>query len=273
MEQPTKDEIIGWLCGETSARIAVVGAHPDDETVGLGARLAKLHDAAFIIVSDGAPGNLADARAAGFATRDEYADARRQELRNVLLLCGISRERVYNLHFVDQQVCLNLIDLVRRLVHVLRSQQTEIVITHPYEGGHPDHDAVALAVQAACRILQRSQRAEPRIIEMTSYHLNAGKLEAGVFLPQNGCEPAVFYLSEDERLLKRRLLALYRTQSRTLSVFPIETEQFRAAPRYDFTRPPHSGPLLYDCFNWGVTSAHWQELAVDATQTLECAWD
>jgi LmbE family N-acetylglucosaminyl deacetylase len=34
---------------------------------------------------------------------------------------------------------------------VIRSLSPDGVITHPHEGGHPDHDATALAVRPGCR--------------------------------------------------------------------------------------------------------------------------
>lgn len=64
----------------SDARVAVVGAHPDDETIGAGAQLARLRRLTLVHVTDGAPRNGRDAAAAGFADPRAYAEARRAEL-------------------------------------------------------------------------------------------------------------------------------------------------------------------------------------------------
>src|SRR6185437_9724842 len=51
------------------------------------------------------------------------------------------------------------------------------VFTHAYEGGHPDHDAVAFAVHAACRLSD----IPPAIVEMPYYHRQDGRLITGEF--------------------------------------------------------------------------------------------
>jgi hypothetical protein len=54
----------------------------------------------------------------------------------------------------------------------------------------------------------------------------------------------VLALTPRERDLKYEMLACFRTQQEILSRFGVEFERFRTAPAYDFTMPPHPGPLL-----------------------------
>lgn len=72
-----------------SAGVAIVLAHPDDETLGCGAQLPRLRGATIICVTDGAPRNPIYARAHGFGDPDAYACARQDELRSALAHAGI----------------------------------------------------------------------------------------------------------------------------------------------------------------------------------------
>ena len=66
----------------------MVVAHPDDETVGAGATLPLFRRLLLVHATDGAPRDLADARAVGFADAAGYAAARRRELDAALAAGG-----------------------------------------------------------------------------------------------------------------------------------------------------------------------------------------
>jgi len=202
-------------------------------------------------VTDGAPRMLADAAAAGFDTPAAYAAARRGELMAALRIAGGSPELV-ELGVVDQDASLDMAGIARRLVQLFRAHGTEAVITHAYEGGHPDHDAAAFAVHAAA-----GQRP---VLEFAGYHADAaGALVTGRFLP--GPEALIVTLTDAERAQKRAMLDCFETQAAILGAFDAGTESFRLAPTYDFTAPPVAGRLNYECWGWAMTGARWRELA------------
>jgi LmbE family N-acetylglucosaminyl deacetylase len=243
--------------------VVFVAAHPDDEVVGAGAQIER--GATVVHVTDGAPRDSADARALGFATREEYAAARRREAAEALP--GV---RIVALNFVDQEATLALAAVARALAETLETLGATLVYGHPYEGGHPDHDAAAFALHAARALVRRA----PALAEFTSYHAGSGGApRSGVFLSPNAAALApgpevVMPLAGAALARKRRRVAAYASQSRVLAGFPLDAERFRRAPLYTFTRAPHRGALHYERFSWGMTGARWRELARAALAEL-----
>jgi LmbE family N-acetylglucosaminyl deacetylase len=158
-------------------------------------------------------------------------------------------------------VSLRLAALTRAIVERIERLRPDVLLTHAYEGGHPDHDAVAFAAHAAVALRRASGSAYPALSEMTSYHRRpGGGFAPGVFLTGAGTEEVVRRLGAAARARKLQLLARYRTRWTMLRQVRIEEERFRPAPSYDFTRPPHSGRLGYESFPWGMSAARFGDL-------------
>lgn len=250
----------------SAGAVALVVAHPDDEVLALGAQLPRLKGLTLLHVTDGAPRNAAH----GFSTREDYAAARKTELAAAVAQAGVGPEALVGFGVADQEAALDLAGLARRLGAFSRERGTEVVLTHAYEGGHPDHDAVAFAVHAACRLLARSGDA-PGIVEMPFYHADAAGWVRQRFVADGGPPELALRLGEADRALKRRMLDAHATQRETLSHFPPEWERFRAAPAYDFTALPNGGNLLYERYAWGMTGARWKDLCARALGELGLA--
>ncbi|MBI5442926.1 MAG: PIG-L family deacetylase, partial [Deltaproteobacteria bacterium] len=187
-----------------TTRIALVAAHPDDETVGAGGHLPTMPRVTLVYLTDGAPRDGRDAKERGFSTAAEYAKARRRELEQALAIAGVTPGQCVHLGVADQESAFHLADLALELAHFFSAGRPDWVLTHSYEGGHPDHDAAAFAVHAAAALVRNRGSEPPAIIEFASYHARNGALEAGSFLPPpggdaSGLEFAAWELSEEQR--------------------------------------------------------------------------
>ena len=239
-----------------SGACLIIAPHPDDETIGAAIWMDRHRGRDFTVlhITDGSPHDLADARAAGFHTRRAYAAARRRELYDALSLAGVTRRQCRVFSYVDKEVYLHLPELIERMAALIDKLRPSQVLSPAYEGGHPDHDSAALAVAAA-----RTRVSSPfRHREYPLYHASEqGELLTGAFLTDSdGTE--VWSLTPAEQQKKRAMLACFTTQQHILSKFGVLRESFRDAPAYDFTCAPHSGKLMYEYWNFGVTGAEWR---------------
>jgi N-acetylglucosamine malate deacetylase 2 len=266
--------------------VMIVAAHPDDETIGLGAQLCRLEDALLVHVTDGAPRDGRDAAAYGFANIADYAAARRAELAAALAAGDAQQARTLCLGIVDQETMHHLTEVAHRLREVLQREKPQAVVTHAYEGGHPDHDAAAFAVHAACRLVAEP----PPILEMALYHRRDGQLVSGEFLNPRKPGPtdspaqlltnesrpsgrravcATFALNEDEVWRKQQMIDCFTTQRWLLMQLDTTIERVRIAPDYEFRSPPHPGELHYETLGWGITGANWRCCAAAALAELD----
>jgi LmbE family N-acetylglucosaminyl deacetylase len=237
----------------------LVFAHPDDEVIAIGGRMGRFANSHFVHVTDGAPRNEQDSRAHGFERLDDYRRSRADEFEAALEYAGIGNASRECLEIPDQEASLHLAELTGRIGDLIEQHRPEVIFTHPYEGGHPDHDACAFAVRHAA--------GDTVIIESPFY--NARTRGTGGFL--NGprqTEVVVYELTPEELARKHGLLACFKTQRETLRGFTAIDERYRVAPEYDFSTPPHEPPVLYDGYPWGMTSTRFCELAREAEQEL-----
>ena len=256
--------------GTIDLPVVLICAHPDDETIGAGARLLRLSALSIAHVTDGAPRSMGDALRNGFESCASYAAARREELERALEAGAVRWPQLHEFGFSDQAATEGMLAITRAVYELLRQVSPAVVITHPYEGGHPDHDATAFAVHLACMLIGREEGASPLLVEMTSYHNRGGTLAAGEFLPDHADMPvSTAWLDDRERELKRRMIACFRTQASVLAQFPVETERFRPAPRYDFSKPPHPGTLFYEQHPWGMTGTRFRLSVAETLQELQ----
>jgi LmbE family N-acetylglucosaminyl deacetylase len=237
-------------------RILIVVAHPDDETLGATVRMSRADSSQVFILhtTDGSPRDGADARALGFADAAAYARARRSELLAALREVGIAESHCTSLGVPDKESFRYAAQIVAELRRVVARIQPDVILTCAYEGGHPDHDTCAACVAALRRELPWLAAEE-----FPLYHAGPeGQMVTGRFLSDPASKVFALQPDEAERELKRRMLALFVTQQPVLRHFSVGPELFRAAIEYDFSRPPHPGPLLYETWNWGLSWADWR---------------
>src|SRR4051812_27248634 len=130
-------------------RTLVLVAHPDDEAAACGALLQRISDPIVVFATDGAPRSNYFWKQYG--SREEYARVRVQEAEQALAAVGVA-----HFHFlredppiVDQELFLHLPAAYDALTRLLDAEMPEAILSHAYEGGHPDHDACCFLADVA----------------------------------------------------------------------------------------------------------------------------
>jgi LmbE family N-acetylglucosaminyl deacetylase len=251
-------------CGPFEGHAIAVFAHPDDATIACGGQLGRFEYLDLIVVTDGAPPAIAHAVSKGFGSIEGYAQVRWDEMESAFDLAGVPHDRLRGYGFEDGSACRRLLTIIERLEKDLAG--ADMVLTHCYEGGHTDHDAVAMAVHIACAAIEESRR--PVIVEAPLYSLQAGLWTPQTFAAGGSGLTVYCPLGAEQQALKRWMKICHRTQRDILAGFANDVERFRIAPSYDFGRLPNDGALFYEA-DGSLSGSQWLAMARTCRAYLE----
>lgn len=218
-------------------KILLLAAHPDDETISCGGLLQRASQSLVLFAVDGAPRGYGFERK--FGSLQAYSEERFREAARALdLIPRCSYEKLIRKDgapFADQHLFLELAEAFVSLQRVVRDFSPDLLVSHAFEGGHIDHDAChVLAKQTACVL------SIPHL-EFPLYWKNAEGKDIFQRFRDNRNDEIVLPLSPREVLVKRGMLAEYKTQRSLTSVFSVETERFRPMDQCDFRSAAWSG--------------------------------
>lgn len=126
-------------------RFLFFGAHPDDETVGLGGTIAKLaeagHEVYAITFTSGSEGYDKP------ELKNEISEIRIRELENVMKFLGVKAWEAWRYEDYDDR--LNSKEVLKREIAAIRRYKPHVIFTHYPEDRHRDHRSVSITVTEA----------------------------------------------------------------------------------------------------------------------------
>lgn len=214
----------------------VIIAHPDDESIGCGILLQRIATASVFACTDGAPSIARLWHGKGYHTREEYARKRASEFHAALEISAVRHKYVMT-DIPDQMLHRYLQQASTHIEQHVDRTSPDAILTHAYEGGHPDHDACAFLAHWI------GGKFSIPVWEMPFYHRRDAKspLIYQRFLPAPQDE-ILLSPSPAEIHKKECMLRQHKTQADVISQFDKTRELFRPQPSYDFTVSPN--PLL-----------------------------
>jgi LmbE family N-acetylglucosaminyl deacetylase len=263
----TLDKFLSRLCDKSiltipAYHVAVVVAHPHDETIACGATLKRLKGAHVVVVTDGVVRGPNENAAYSFPASRTPEMVRWRELIAALELAGQPASAVTGLAVVDRKAAEYLVAITRRIAEVFHRSGTAIAITHAYEGRDPDHDATAFAVhQAVASCGAKGQ--EIAILEMPFCRKPRNALS-----PEERAGTIRLPLTAKEKALKRRMLACFERRQEAGGRGALKLEQFHVAPAYDFAELPGGGHIVYGDEPADLGPGRWCDLVATARRRL-----
>ena len=226
------------------SRILLLAPHPDDEVAGCCAAIRRARaqhssvSVLFLTTGVPSPQRLWPWDRTRHPAR---VDRRRQEARRVCAELGVE---IAGFSSVAARDLKDELRASRNLiVENLAAYRADTLWVPAYEGGHPDHDLA--------NFLASTLREGLAVWEYSAYNFSGGRVRSNEFISRTG-EEKELTLSDEERRLKKTLLAMYASERGNLGYLRTDREVFRPLANYDYSRPPHQGTLFYRRFAWAA---------------------
>lgn len=194
-------------------RLLVVSAHPDDETLGAGGLIARLHAAGatvqVLVASDGEGSHPRSPT----TTRAVLGRRRRDEMLSAAAHLSPGR-RIAWLGLPDGRLDEHEPDLTAAVGRLLGNDGARTLVVSPWRAdGHPDHEAVARSVARALR----HRGGAPAHLEFPVWAWLWARTDDPRLRPEG---VLVLRLTPAERRAKQRAIAEHRSQIAPLGADP-----------------------------------------------------
>jgi len=217
------------LDADSLGRVLILAAHPDDESISCGGLLQRCSESLILFAVDGAPRGYGFERK--FGSLRGYSEERfREASRALAFIPGCSIERLARRDgtpFADQHLFDELPEAFTSLQRLVGDFSPNLLVSHAFEGGHIDHDACHVLAKQAASVLSVPH------MEFPLYWRNREGKDVFQRFRDGRNDEAILQLSPRELLVKRKMLAEYKTQKGQTSVFAVEIERFRPMARGD----------------------------------------
>ncbi len=193
----------------TPGLLVVLGAHPDDESLGVAGLINTLSRRGWQIVVISATAGEGSHPSSPTLTREALADRRRDELERAIEAVAPAAD-VTCLGLPDGKVAEREDELVNHLVAVVGDRGAETVLCAPWrKDGHPDHEAAGRAAAITAR------RTDARLLEYPVWWWHWASA------PDLPCQVArVWHLDDEARTAKRSAIAAHASQVLPISDKP-----------------------------------------------------
>jgi LmbE family N-acetylglucosaminyl deacetylase len=211
----------------SSVSCLVLAPHPDDETLGCGATIARKRAAGtpvrVLVAADGRSSHRSD-----IVAPDELAALRAQEVVEACACLGVGEKDVVQLGFEDESLARRSLELAAAILEEVDAFDPQEIRLPSGRDWHPDHRALRSALDVALR----GRRRPPRVLEHPVWLWVHGPWDADPGGPWARRRPVSFvrgYLDRDARARaelvetrgflgqKRRALLAHRSQTSNLT--------------------------------------------------------
>jgi len=222
-------------------KLLVVTAHPDDETFGPGATLAKYaaHGVEVVLLC-ATRGESGKCGIPDICPGSDLGSLRVAELEKAASILGI--KQVENLGYPDGGLCwVPGEELVGKILARMEDVRPGVVLTFPPGGisGHPDHVAVSRATTEA---FHRARQVGVGVERLYYFTIHPGRIPAGRKVDPEDLRFTTLVDVKDWLEIKIRAVEAHRTQShsaeRIFKGFPPEMRRILAADRFYRVFPP-----------------------------------
>lgn len=177
------------------------------------------------------------------------AETREKESREAMRLLGVKQENLFFLGYPDASSYKHVKEAFEDALKVAKALSPVEITSIAYEGGHIDHDLTSLIAS----LIAKEVGGNPPHYEFPLYNTLRGSYRYAKFLPRDDTETMTVRLDKKMAQAKTSMLDAYESQASIVS--PLRTimtgkmlkeEPYRAAPAYDYLKPPTEGRLGYE---------------------------